>query len=482
MWSEMSVVSLLCAMVVVAVPWNHANNPDRFGLEIGSGFEYKLRNLARAAELKHVPWSDTYWPSYQSGIAHRWNAHPFEDFKYKLFSKQELINMTLNEKKSLSPAEKYSIFVRRYDYPLVRSEWSRTSPHDAKWEGLCHGWAPAASQFAQPKPVVIKNADGIEIPFGSSDVKALLTYFAAQYDHGRQTAFLAQRCNADLDQEPRMLSAAECVDMNAASMHVLMTNVIGKLGVSFVIDRDRGLQVWNQPVSSYESSLGTISKNNNSQGFTVDVRTRIYFAVETLPAWEAHPAYISHKTYDYTLELDSEERIIGGSYPDIRADRIDFAWLSPVNKFHGFFSHLKQLYEASTGSSPPEFDAFELVSNIPSESTLSGLHGSFSHSSYESQEHKMWSIAPRIDVGTEIEGITITFTRIDTQRHRDTIRIYENADGTGALVAVLHGHYSEPVIVPVMSSGALVVFTSESSGSQIQGFEAQFVATQAKNK
>lgn len=37
----------------------------------------------------------------------------------------------------------------------------------------------AALEYAQPNPVVLTNADGIQIPFGASDVKALLTYYVA---------------------------------------------------------------------------------------------------------------------------------------------------------------------------------------------------------------------------------------------------------------------------------------------------------------
>ncbi len=47
--------------------------------------------------------------------------------------------MSLDDLKILSPAEKYDIYVGRYDYPTVQSEWKRTNPEDAHWEGLCHG-------------------------------------------------------------------------------------------------------------------------------------------------------------------------------------------------------------------------------------------------------------------------------------------------------------------------------------------------------
>jgi hypothetical protein len=36
--------------------------------------------------------------------------------------------------------------------------------------------------YRQPHAVTLVNADGISVPFGSSDVKALLSYFTAEYD------------------------------------------------------------------------------------------------------------------------------------------------------------------------------------------------------------------------------------------------------------------------------------------------------------
>lgn len=53
----------------------------------------------------------------------------------------------------------------------------------------------------QPNNITLKNKDGIVIPFASSDVKALLTYFLAEYNTV-ETPYLGQRCNIDLDAYP----------------------------------------------------------------------------------------------------------------------------------------------------------------------------------------------------------------------------------------------------------------------------------------
>ena len=76
----------------------------------------------------------------------------------------QLQNMTANQISSLSPAEKLDIFAGRFDYPTVNSEWQRTSPQDAQWEGLCHGWAPASQFYLQPEPVNMTSKDQLIIP------------------------------------------------------------------------------------------------------------------------------------------------------------------------------------------------------------------------------------------------------------------------------------------------------------------------------
>lgn len=57
----------------------------------------------------------------------------------------------------------------------------------------------AALQYTQPNQVVLVNPDGIKVPFASSDVKALLDYFVAEYaEQSSDTAFLGERCNFDI--------------------------------------------------------------------------------------------------------------------------------------------------------------------------------------------------------------------------------------------------------------------------------------------
>jgi hypothetical protein len=126
---------LFFSAVALATPWSlgGSNDPKSFS----PNYVYSLKTLlAKSSDRVTDPWSDTYWPSYLSGIAHRWNSATPNDFKYKTLSLAQLKNASAATLKQLSPAEKLDILSARYDYPTVRSEWQRTSPQDATWEGV----------------------------------------------------------------------------------------------------------------------------------------------------------------------------------------------------------------------------------------------------------------------------------------------------------------------------------------------------------
>jgi hypothetical protein len=193
------IVFLFLSSTVVSQRWNRANEPTLFN----NNYKTKFGELPSTSVLKVIPWSDTYWPSQESGIAKRWNAPPpQQDFEYRLLNETQVRSLNLTQLSWLSPAEKFDIFSGRFDYPTVRSEWLRTDPRNPDWEGLCHGWAPAAGFYTEPNNVTLMSPGNITIPFGSADVKALLTYFNAEYSPSEETWFVSQRCNEDLKAKP----------------------------------------------------------------------------------------------------------------------------------------------------------------------------------------------------------------------------------------------------------------------------------------
>ncbi len=135
-------ILLVVLGVITAQSWDEQNDP----LVFSPKYQYQFGQLPLASMLPNesLPWSEMFWPNFAAGIAQRWYNYDGEMFGYHLYSKQELKNLTTEEKMKLSPAEKFDILNQRYDYPTVYSEWNRTHPEDPFWTGLCHGWAPAS--------------------------------------------------------------------------------------------------------------------------------------------------------------------------------------------------------------------------------------------------------------------------------------------------------------------------------------------------
>lgn len=394
---------------------------------------------------------------------------------------------------TLSPAEKYDIFVGRYDFPTVQSEWRRTSPNDYTWEGLCHGWAPAALDFKQPYPVNMTNKDGIVIPFGSSDVKALLTYFMGEYNLESTVFFAGDRCKYDLENDPaKGDSSPACADINAGTIHIILANELGLRHRGLVADRDRSIEVWNQPVHTYISRIeGERPPSNGSAPGTVKeikVVTEMKYTVEVVPQWKAYMPLSRSSQYEYYLELDAQNRIIGGSYFDW--DRADFVWAMPYHgNFTGYWEHIEDIYKASVPSAKRTtsevVDTRAMKRRVADRTvtleSASDIFGTLTNgrAGYESNSWEEWLIQPPQGA----TSITIGFKNFATERYRDKVKIYEywpQEGRKGALVAVLHGneemgHIRLPVTVEVASPGAYVALQTDETVN-MSGFMAYYTA------
>ena len=349
--------------------WNAANDPTEIaGMELKRNFA----DLPTEGRLEVLPWSDDYWPTYKGGLSYRWQS---EDFGYELLSADAASAVDTS---GLSPAEKYDLFVGREDFPLTRAERSRTKilrtvagsnsfDPDYKiprWEGLCHGWAPASVNFEQPKAVAAVGAGGRTINFSSSDVKALLTYYQ-QYAGNRstRTEFMSERCResfADLKTEldegkitaeeykARRESSA-CSDVNAGAFHLVLANEIGLKKKPFIVDVTRDAEVWNQAVQQYTSSSSPL--DGVSEGAApgtvkeIKVSTIMDYAVEVEPHHESIANSRKQGNYDYVLELNAADEIIGGRW--ISEDRPDFLWRESTPRFRGYFKALETIYQQS---------------------------------------------------------------------------------------------------------------------------------------
>lgn len=335
--------------------WDPNNAPSRLEWNAERDFS-KLPLQARSAIL---PWSDTYWPTHRGGLAWRWAGNG-AGFDYTLLTKEQLASFRREQLADLSPAEKYDILMGRYDYPLVKAEWRRTNPQAESWEGLCHGWAPASINYREPEPITFTNSDGIKVPFGSSDVKALLIlYHGEAFTPHPPRRFLGLRCEEDLARSPGSGTSPECRDTNAGSFHVLLAHYVGKLKVPLVADITRDAEVWNHPIYSYESRI--INVTPPSQGAApgtvreVWLRTKIDYVREGNPRWGTNLGTTYNLTgsdeYRYRVELDADDRIIGGEWGT--SARPDFLWVQKRPAFSGYYKRLGELYEAATSGGAP---------------------------------------------------------------------------------------------------------------------------------
>jgi len=282
---------------------------------------------------KNKNWSSDYWPLRRGGINYRWNAEAPTGFNLHSPEKADIAGLSIKQLSTLSPAEKYDLFVGDYGYSLKKEVASLANPTASFRTGICHGWALASIHHKEPLPKILLNPDGIRIPFGSSDIKALLSFYYAQ--------------------ETTMCDTDDCKeDLNAGTFHMTLANKVGVDKVAIIADIKRFKEIWNHPIISYESQIlqDHLPPEHLSVPNTVrvlHVGTRISY-VNTVPekSWgpilQTNDQKRTFRSYEYTLELDSQNQIIGGRW--ISQDRPDFLWIKrrPKN-FTGMFHRLSEL-------------------------------------------------------------------------------------------------------------------------------------------
>jgi hypothetical protein len=355
--------SLALVTTVQGASWNRSNNPEIFNPVIDSKVITKFSLLPLKATLRddRLGWSETYWPSNKGGIAYRWNHPEPQPFAYRLYSRDELMTFSEGKLSELSPAELYDIALGDYSYTLTKKVLKEYSPKDLWWEGVCHGWALAASHYPEPDKSFVKNPDGIVVPFGASDVKALLSMHDAYNSKGFYVR-VGDRCFAkgkvageELPQDGKVGTPSKwererpgCQDVNAGTFHIILGTMIGIHSQGIVADVDRYNDVWNQPVTGYDSiivSSEVVSESEKKKGISKKIRLMttmtygeelIFFDEEKArngelgfvskePVTGTPSQMFSTKKYEYVLELNSREEIIGGEW--ISETRPDMLWL-----------------------------------------------------------------------------------------------------------------------------------------------------------
>ena len=325
------------------------------------------RLYLQSAKLEETPWSDDYWPIAAGVLAKRYQSSPTPegdihwDQLLKNFEQTPadtfIADLTVGQ---LSPSEKYDLLVNDKSYSLTKKMWDdgrgyfESKGSVERWMGICHGWAAAAYMYPRPaNTIVLKNSEGVEIPFYPSDIKGLgsLNYAKKQY----ATKFIGGRCNKKdpaKDENGRVIDPV-CFDTNPGTWHQTVVNQIATSKRSFIIDATFDYEVWNQPVFSYTykyfnpgqykyadnfaeavtdvSSFSTdkFKKYRSPLAkFVVGIEMDIEYVAETAPsARRTDSSYydlLKTVTYRYDLELDENYEIIGGEW--YTSAHPDFLW------------------------------------------------------------------------------------------------------------------------------------------------------------
>lgn len=349
---KVSAVAVLAlgAAFTFAGGWKASSSPSM----LNSNYNPNFASLPLEGRVGggHTPWSDTYWPNSQGGIAYRWNHPNPQPFRYQILNEAAVRSMSPEQIAQLSPAEKFDIVRGRFDFPLTRWVLKSNSPDAPSWHGMCHGWAPGAINHPEPAPKTVV-ANGVTIPFGSSDVKALISYYYGSQAYGqRQVRQLGRRCNGG-----GIFNRRSCRDdVNAGAFHIVLANQLGLMNEGLVADVSEGRQVWNQPVVGFTSRIvgerGASRKSAPGTVKEIRLQTRMDYTVEIGAKWDPVVGTSSQaersKHFDYWLELNSAGNIIGGSYESGSAETPDFLWTVKPMQFTGDFSALNDIYDPIT--------------------------------------------------------------------------------------------------------------------------------------
>lgn len=315
---------------------------DRFSTQL----EYKFDLLPSSGKLEgdQRPWPGNHWPGNTGSIASRWSQAKPVGFDYKTYSLEELKALAPHKINALSPAEKYDIYMGRFDYPTVKKVWRMFSPLNPDWFGICQGAAIASTFYKEPQSVEVQTKDELNYTFYTSDIKALLSYFHAKKSMKRAVR-AGKRCKKNPGEFMWAWEKKACSDINAGEFHVLVSNYVGLMSKSLIIEAERYEAVANHPLEGY--SYDIYGTEQTEYGTRYWIGMSIKFPTVSAPYFDpivgTSRDFSFGRNYQYYLDVDSEGNIIGGEW--ITKDRPDFIWTQEKTQFWGYWQGIGELYE-----------------------------------------------------------------------------------------------------------------------------------------
>lgn len=231
--------------------WDTRNDPAY----VDGTFVLTADDLPLSAQTPTIPTPGDYWATYRDSINVRWDGdQPSPAEKYEqAFSKPGVALDVSNRfgiraqtsRKECSTSAECTDLKDGSTCAIARGETKgRCIP---TWWGICPGWSASAYMEPPPRDPVTRNG----VTFYPGDLMALL---ALVYDRAPMpTKFISSRCNVEdppTDGSGRFVDTT-CRDMNPATLHAVLANLVGLRHQGLVVERTATLQVWNQPVRGY---------------------------------------------------------------------------------------------------------------------------------------------------------------------------------------------------------------------------------------
>lgn len=315
--------------------WDDANSPGNFDATYIKEFSQLPLSGAIDPDSKRA-WADSYWPKVNGLIADRWQVKGSFYKDDKSPSPYRINSMSESEIDLLSPAEKFDIARGRLNFPIATYIREKQKTNQKDWRGLCNGWTHASLNIDEPNAIVYINPTTQQrIPFGSGDLKGLMSYYYAKRDDN-SAKYIGRACKP-LSRFLFNLNGA-CSDVHPAAFHIMMANELGIRHQGFAADRDPTIEVWNQPFVKFESRVDNVKNYDLSKKATDGTRKEVYITSiltyvneiynTTNPLEENSTTVTTSYTpvigtdkqayrtteYKYVLELNSRDRIIGGEW------------------------------------------------------------------------------------------------------------------------------------------------------------------------
>lgn len=364
---------ILISLLIVNLSWAQDEVPSlkdwkEYSSLLAKKYSINFRELPTSGKIGKSPWAGNNWAASQGGATFRWNGRNRSNYNYNQLVKMDA-GQRSNIIKTLSPTEKFDILGADPLWSMTVGERKRASTPGAI-ASLSQWSAIAGLNLNSPNPVNITNKDGISVPFGESDVGALLA-LGIMGGEPLKRIYLAGVCNNKVkklfnqyfrmditrDQLKQLLANLNCNQMNAASFHVALTNLLGKRGEGLVIEFEDGRNNGNgRIVNSYKITSQKDLTPPPAPGDVLPRKKKLAITVSLDLVGDAKYSWNKtglgrakiSKSISYTLHINENGEIFGGSWAGGIFPKL-FWKVSNVN-LKKWPPGLDFIYQASTGS------------------------------------------------------------------------------------------------------------------------------------